>query len=180
MCSNEQDVANKLGREVAFDQARRRVLADIQVDCKPSNMISAHRMNVNRRNTDINLLDSFMSGYLLSIRRMQISPPDSHWLQLDRRSCLYPRLLSQEVYQNFEGSHRRSTRIWFNIIVQVWQVKFSPDGNHIASISKNCELCIWNFNNDTLAITLVSKENSRLILTETQKGKNPWQGNQLY
>jgi len=33
---------------------------------------------------------------------------------------------------------------------EVWIVKFSHDGNHIASVSKNNELRVWQFNNNTM------------------------------
>ena len=39
---------------------------------------------------------------------------------------------------------------------EVWMVKFSPEGNYLASIAKNYEMIIWTFDIDTLRTTLVN------------------------
>jgi len=46
MCTNAEDVQQKLNKNIDIDQARKIVLKEVQKECRPSNMMSSNRINV--------------------------------------------------------------------------------------------------------------------------------------
>jgi WD40 repeat protein len=135
MCTNADDVQQKLNKNIDNDQARKIVLKEVQNECRPTNMMSSNRIN--------KLLQQAVSYQIVKCKYHQkmsdtFSLLDDHQCELDP----YP---------------SRNIKTLRDHTDEVWIVKFSHDGNHIASVSKNNELRVWQFNN----ITMIPKHKYR-------------------
>lgn len=136
ICKSIDEINLKIGRSNILDESRRKLLSDIQTYCHPENMIESNRLN--------KLLHQSMSYQILNCKWH--STMNTTFSLLEDHNCELEPVPSKQIQVLKDHSD------------EVWIVKFSPDGNHIATVAKNYDMYVWDFDNENLKAKLRYKK----------------------
>ena len=125
MCQNSEELFEKAGISSASD-AKKQLLMNIRSKCKPDSMIEPNRFE--------NLLSQALTYQMVTCK---YHSSDYNELQqfslIDQHQCL-----CEETPNMCKNSIKDKD--------EVWNLKFSPDGEKMASVSKKSSLTVWDFN----------------------------------
>ena len=129
MCQSQKELYEKLGIE-SKDEAKKQLLLNIGQKCKPESMIEPNRLE--------NLLSQALTYQMVSCKFHSKGFDDaSQFSLIEQHKCQCeetPAICEKSVKDKDE----------------IWNLKFSPDGEKIASVCKKATLSVWDFNINTL------------------------------
>jgi len=125
MCQNSEELFEKAGISSTID-AKKQLLMNIRSKCKPDSMIEPNRFE--------NLLSQALTYQMVTCKYHSSDYKELQQFSLiDQHQCL-----CEETPNTSKKTIKDKD--------EVWNVKFSPDGEKIASVCKKSSLSVWDFN----------------------------------
>ena len=125
MCQNSEELYEKSGISNGTE-AKKQLLMNIRSKCKPESMIEPNRFE--------NLLSQALTYQMISCKYHSANINDVQQFSLiEQHKCQCeetPNVCNKTIKDKDE----------------VWNLKFSPDGEKIASVCKKSSLAVWDFN----------------------------------
>eukprot|EP01016_Furgasonia_blochmanni_P001966 TRINITY_DN1077_c0_g1_i7.p1 TRINITY_DN1077_c0_g1~~TRINITY_DN1077_c0_g1_i7.p1 ORF type:complete len:683 (+),score=130.07 TRINITY_DN1077_c0_g1_i7:1-2049(+) len=136
LCRDAGELRKKMNWEGTGPESRNKLIAQIQMECKPTEMLETKRLE--------KLLKQAVSFQVLNCQfHYDINP---NFSLLEEHSC------------DAEEIPTRPLQILNEHVDEIWLLKFSPDGNYLASVAKNMMLIVWEFDPETFMMKLRIKK----------------------
>jgi len=125
ICQSSEELHEKAGTS-SSEEAKKQLLVNIRQKCKPDSMIEPNRLE--------NLLSQALTYQMVACKYHSAAFDDIHEFSLiEQHKCPCeetPTICGKSVKDKDE----------------VWNLKFSPDGEKIASVCKKSSMSVWDFN----------------------------------